>query len=86
MLLDGVYFRPPQPVIDPGGVKQFDKRYGRLANVDLVVAYPDVVVGVAIDDDISASAATAPISSRLRAFRERPRALRIPPSTTMRAI
>ena len=38
-------------MIDPNGVKQFDKRYGRIANVDLIVAYPDVVVGVAIDDE-----------------------------------
>jgi hypothetical protein len=52
MLLDGIYFPDLRnPVIDPSRVKQFDKRYGRIANVDLIVAYPDVVVGVAIDDE-----------------------------------
>jgi hypothetical protein len=52
MLLDGVYVLDLRnPVIDPDRVKQFDKRYGRIADVDLIVAYPDVVVGVAIDDE-----------------------------------
>ncbi len=52
MLLDGIYSLDlGNPVIDPYRVKQFDKRYGRIANVDLIVAYPYVVVGVAVDDD-----------------------------------
>jgi hypothetical protein len=51
MLLDGIYSLDfGNPVIDPNRVKQFDKRDGRIANVDLIVAYPDVVVGVAVDD------------------------------------
>jgi len=52
MLLNGIYFPDLRnPVIDPNRVKQFDERYGRIADVDLIVADPDVVVGVAIDDE-----------------------------------
>ena len=38
-------------MIDANRVEHFGKRYCRLADVDLVIANPDVVVGVAVDDE-----------------------------------
>ena len=47
--IDGANFC--DPLIDADRVEQFGERNGRVAQIDLVIANADVVIGVAIDDD-----------------------------------
>jgi hypothetical protein len=39
------------PVIDANRIEDFGKRYHRFAEVDLISCGPDVVIGVAVDDE-----------------------------------
>ena len=39
------------PVIDANRIEDFGKRYHRIAEVDLIVANPDIVISIAVDDE-----------------------------------